>query len=235
LVTLSSNGFASPVTYYPLVANYGATFQGEKSTTQFNAAITYNTRPLSSDWDQFDAKRYQASPSFTHFNADVSHTQELPEGFQLWAKMQGQIADGPLVSSEQFSIGGLDTVRGYLESEVLGDDGMVGNVELRSPDIGAMLQKQVKDAWAQSGLTAPSYTAFNTWRFFAFADAGRATVLRPLPEQQSRFDLWSYGVGTRFKVFDYVNGMLACSVPMISQTYTTARDPHLNFRVWGEF
>ncbi|MBV9627720.1 MAG: ShlB/FhaC/HecB family hemolysin secretion/activation protein [Xanthobacteraceae bacterium] len=235
LVTLSSNGFASPVTYYPLVANYGATFQGEKSTTQFNAAITYNTRPLSSDWDQFDAKRYQASPSFTHFNADVSHTQELPEGFQLWAKMQGQIADGPLVSSEQFSIGGLDTVRGYLESEVLGDDGMVGNVELRSPDIGVMLQKQVKDAWAQSGLTPPSYTAFNTWRFFAFADAGRATVLRPLPEQQSRFDLWSYGVGTRFKLLDYVNGMVACSVPMITQTYTTARDPHLNFRVWGEF
>ena len=33
LVTLSSSGFASPVTYYPLVANYGATFQGEKSTT----------------------------------------------------------------------------------------------------------------------------------------------------------------------------------------------------------
>ncbi len=96
-------------------------------TTQFNAAITYNIRTLSSPWDEFDAKRYKASPSFTHFNMDVSHTQELPEGFQLYGKVQGQMADGPLVSSEQFSLGGLDTVRGYLRSEMLGDNGAVAN------------------------------------------------------------------------------------------------------------
>lgn len=93
------------MTYYPLLASYGSTFQGEKFTTQFNASITYNMRPISSDWEAFDAKRYYASASFTHFNADVTHTQELPEGFQLWGKVQGQIADGPLVSSEQFSAG----------------------------------------------------------------------------------------------------------------------------------
>ena len=59
--------------------------------------------------------------------------------------------------------------------------------------------------------------------------------MHPLSEQQSRFDLWSYGTGTRFKMFDYFNGMVALSVPMVSQTYTHARDPHVNFRVWGEF
>ncbi len=231
-VKLGSDGFSSPVTYYPLVASYGATFQGDKFTTQFNAAVTYNTRPVSSDWTAFDAKRYQASPSFAHFNADVSHTQELPEGFQLWGKVQGQVADGPLVSSEQFSVGGLDTVRGYLESEVLGDDGVVGNIELRSPNLGEMLQKQLKD---ETGQGKPRFTTFNDWRMFAFADAGRASIQRPLPEQQSVFDVWSYGVGTRFKMFNYVNGMLAYSVPMISQTYTRARDPRFNFRIWGEF
>ncbi|MBN4669065.1 ShlB/FhaC/HecB family hemolysin secretion/activation protein, partial [Pandoraea nosoerga] len=112
--------------------------------TQFNAAITYNIRTLSSPWDEFDAKRYKASPSFTHFNMDVSHTQELPEGFQLYGKVQGQMADGPLVSSEQFSLGGLDTVRGYLESEMLGDNGAVANIELRTPNVGSMLQGELK-------------------------------------------------------------------------------------------
>ncbi|HEY4041457.1 MAG TPA: ShlB/FhaC/HecB family hemolysin secretion/activation protein [Rhodopila sp.] len=231
-VTLGSNGFSSPVTYYPLVASYGATFQGEKSTTQFNASLTYNMRPVSSDWVAFDAKRFDASPSFTHFNADLSHTQELPQGFQLWGKVQGQVADGPLVSSEEFSVGGLDTVRGYLESEVLGDSGVVGNAELRTPNIGQLLQSQMKDEAAQG---TPRFTTFNEWRFFAFADAGHAVVLDPLPEQQSQFDLWSYGVGARFKVFNYVNGMVAYSVPMISQAYTQARDPRVNFRFWGEF
>jgi hemolysin activation/secretion protein len=231
-VRIGSDGFSSPVTYYPFVASYSATFQGDKSTTQFNAALTDNLGTLSSSPADFDNKRFYASPSFTHLNLDVSHTQELPQGFQLWGKVQGQIADGPLVSSEQLSVGGLDTVRGYLESEVLGDEGVVGNIELRSPDIGSMLQKQVKD---ETGQGVPHFTTFNEWRFFAFADGGVATVLHPLPEQQSQFDLWSYGVGTRFKLFNYVNGMVALSVPMISQTYSQARDPRVNFRIWGEF
>ncbi len=231
-VQLGTDAFSSPVTYYPIVASYGATFQGDKFTTQFNASMTSNIGTLSSTAAEFDNKRFDASPSFSHFNADLSHTQELPEGFQLWGKVQGQVADGPLVSSEQLSLGGLDTVRGYLESEVLGDEGVVGNLELRTPDVGAMLQKQIKD---ETGQGTPHFTTFNEWRFFAFTDAGRATVLHPLPDQQSQFDVWSYGVGTRFKVFDHMNGMLALSVPMISQTYTRANDPRFNFRIWGEF
>ena len=163
---------------------------------------------------------------------DIIHTQELPEGLQLYGKIQGQIADGPLASSEQFSVGGLDKVRGYLETEVLGDNGVVGNLELRGPNIGDWLQKQMKD---ETGQGAPRFNTFNEWRFFAFTDAGKATVLHPLAEQQSEFDLWSYGVGTRFKMFEGFNGMIAYSVPMITQTFTQARDPRVNFRIWGEF
>lgn len=225
-------GFSSPVTYYPFVASYGATFQLEKSTTQLNASVTYNMRTPSSDWLAFDNKRTYASASFAHLNVDVAHTQELPEGFQLYGKVQGQVADGPLVSSEQLSIGGLDTVRGYLESEVLGDDGIVGNLELRTPDLGPMLQKEMKD---ETGQGAPRFVTFNEWRFFGFADAGHVSVQRPLAEQQSKFDIWSYGAGTRFKVFDGVNGMVAYSVPMISQTYSQAGAGRVNFRLWGEF
>jgi hemolysin activation/secretion protein len=230
-VKLGTDGFSSPVTYYPMVGSYSATYRTDNFTTQFNLSATSNIGALSSKSVAFDNKRFYASPSFTHFNADVSHTQELWKGFQLWGKVQGQLADGPLVSSEQISVGGLDTVRGYYESEVLGDNGVVGNLELRSPDVGSMLQSRMKDAAGG----APAFTTFNEWTFFAFADAGRAMVLHPLPEQQSRFDVWSYGVGTRFKALNYVNGSLAYSVPMISQTYTRAHNPRISFRIWGEF
>lgn len=231
-VRIGIDGFSSPVTYYPLVATYGATLQNEKFTTQFNAGLTYNLRTPSSSWAEFDNKRTYASASFAHLNLDVSHTHELPEGFQLYGKVQGQLADGPLVSSEQFSLGGLDTVRGYLESEMLGDDGAAGNIELRSPNIGNLLQARLKN---ETGEGAPRFTTFNDWRMFVFADGGHATVQKPLAEQVSRFDVWSYGVGTRFKVFDYVSGMVAYSVPMVSQAYTQARNPRVNFRIWGEF
>ncbi|QUS38449.1 ShlB/FhaC/HecB family hemolysin secretion/activation protein [Tardiphaga alba] len=229
---LSGNGYGTPITYVPVVASYGATFQGEKSLTQLNASVTAAMRPAGDDWRRFDDKRAYASGSFSHLNVDLAHTHELPEGFQFWAKVQGQISDGPQVSSEQFSIGGLDTVRGYLESEVLGDDGVVGNVEIRSPDVGSMLQKEMKD---ETGEGAPRFTTFNEWRFFGFVDGGHVRVQRPLTEQQSTFDVWSYGAGTRFKFFEGVNGMVAYSVPMVSQAYTHAGTGRVNFRIWGEF
>lgn len=231
-VGLSGTDFSSPVTYFPLVVSYGATYQTDAFMAQFNASVTNNIRSVSSDWVAFDNKRAYASANFTHFNMDLSDTLELPEGFQIYGKMQGQVASGPLVSSEQFSVGGLDTVRGYLESEVLGDDGVVGNFELRSPDFADAMQKMVK---AQLEETPLPVTAFNNWRFFAFADGGMAFVLHPLPEQQAQFNLWSYGGGLRFKMFDYVNGMAGVSMPMVTQAYTHAHDARLNFRIWGEF
>jgi hemolysin activation/secretion protein len=103
---------------------------------------------------------------------------------------------------------------------------------LRSPNVGELLQKEVKN---ETGQGAPRFTTFNEWRFFAFADAGTVTVLKPLLEQQSKFDVWSYGVGTRFKFLEYLNGTVVYSVPMISQAYTQAREPRVNFRIWGEF
>jgi hemolysin activation/secretion protein len=230
-VSSGANG-STPITYTPLAATYAATFQTDKFTTQLDASVTYNLRPLSDDPAAFDKKRLDASPGFSHVNADIAHTQELDGGFQLYGKLQGQLADGPLVVNEQISIGGLDTVRGYLETEALGDNGAFGNLELRSPDMGDWLQKHMKD---ETGQGPPRFTTFNEWRLFVFADAGIASVLHALPEQQSQFDLWSYGVGTRFKFFDGFNGMVAYSVPMISQTYTMARNPRVDFRLWGEF
>jgi hemolysin activation/secretion protein len=87
----------------------------------------------------------------------------------------------------------------------------------------------------ETGEGSARFTIFNEWRLFAFTDAGKATVLDPLSEQQSTFDLWSYGVGTKFKMFDYMNGTVFVSVPMISQAYTQAYNPRVNFRIWGEF
>ncbi|TDX61367.1 hemolysin activation/secretion protein [Methylosinus sp. sav-2] len=223
---------SSPITYYPLVATYNATYQTESFTTQLNASFTLNMRPAGSNETAFDNKRAYASGSFTHFNLDVSHLQELPGGFQGYGRIVGQIADGPLASSEQISVGGLDTVRGYLESEVLGDTGAAGTVELRSPNVGEILQDAFK---REAGADRLPVSLFNEWRLFGFVDKGVVEVIHPLAEQQAHFNLWSYGFGARIKLLDHVSGMFVYSMPMISQLYTQAKEPRLNFRVWGEF
>ncbi|NVO18001.1 MAG: ShlB/FhaC/HecB family hemolysin secretion/activation protein [Rhodoplanes sp.] len=228
-----SQNFSTPVTYFPGSVNYSATWQREGSLTQLNAGAVYGFRGLGSEPDDFDAKRYRATEQFAILKGDLSHTHDLPEGFQVFGKVQGQITDQPLVSSEQLSVGGLDTVRGYLETETLGDYGVIGTAELRTPDIAGWFRATFKPP---APPPAPfDVTMVNEWKLFAFGDAGFTRIHDPLPEQTQQYELASYGFGTRFKVFNYFSGSVAWAMPLISQTYTSANHPRVLFRFWGEF
>jgi hemolysin activation/secretion protein len=52
---------------------------------------------------------------------------------ELVLRVTGQYTDEPLPALEQFSVGGMDTVRGYLENQLVRDRGVVSSVEVRVP------------------------------------------------------------------------------------------------------
>jgi hemolysin activation/secretion protein len=52
---------------------------------------------------------------------------------QLILRLSGQWTDDPLLALEQMSVGGFDTVRGYLENQLVRDRGIVSSVEFRVP------------------------------------------------------------------------------------------------------
>jgi len=58
---------------------------------------------------------------------------ELPGGFELFDRGQLQLSSARLLGSEQLSIGGEATVRGYNERIFSGDQGWILNQELRGP------------------------------------------------------------------------------------------------------
>jgi hemolysin activation/secretion protein len=238
--------FAAPVTYFPIVSNYTATFSGENISTVLNAGITAGLRGLGSDPAQFDARRFDAKTNFIYLRGDVTHTRDLPGGMQIYGRIQGQVADQPLVSSEQFTVTGADYVRGYLESEVLGDSAVVGTGELRTPNFAGETPSEssgkepapdptAKNNAGASGGGGAKITVINDWRFFVFADGGYAILLDPLPTIQPNYWVASVGAGARMRMFDYAHGMLAIAIPLISQTYTSAGNPRVLFRFWGEF
>ena len=221
-----AESITTPITYYPFSVNYSATWSKEASKeqakagslTEFNAGVTFHFRGLGSDQREFDDNRFRADGSFIVFKGDLAHTRDLPKGFELYAKVQGQISDKPLVSSEQLSGGGLGTVRGYLEAEVVGDSGVFGTLEVRSP---SLLQN-----WAEK---------VGEWRLYAFIDAGLLTLHSPLPEQQSRFEIASLGLGSRVRVKDHLSGSIDAGYPLIGQSHTGAHDLLLTFRVSTDF
>jgi hemolysin activation/secretion protein len=60
----------------------------------------------------------------------------LPErlwGTQTLLRVDTQISNDPLLSIERFAIGGLDSVRGYRENQLVRDSGVVVSGELRIP------------------------------------------------------------------------------------------------------
>jgi hemolysin activation/secretion protein len=217
-VNLTTGQIQTPLTYYPLSATYSATWLGKGYETDLNAGITFNLRGMGSTEKEFDNNRFNASGNFIYFRGDLSETIDLPRGFQLFAKVQGQVSDQPLVNSEQFAGGGLATVRGYLEAEELGDNAIFGSVELRTPSL-------------LSWLTGKG----NEWRFYVFAEAGELTLRDTLPEQVSRFDLASYGFGSRIRLQDHFSGSLDAGVPLISTSVTNVHDVRFTFRLWAEF
>lgn len=222
-VTLGGEASQSPITYYPVTAAYTANWTEDDATTQFDATTTFHMRGLGSDPAAFDAKRFKSSGDFIYLHGDLSRTQELTWGMQGYAKIQGQLSSEPLVSAEELSGGGLDTVRGYLESEVLGDNGVLGTIELRSPYIPDLFGTTAKDFFIED------------WRVYLFAEGGALSINDPLPEQQSTFNLASIGVGSRIKFLNYVNGSVDLGLPMINQNPTKAYEPRVHFRLWSEF
>jgi hemolysin activation/secretion protein len=211
----------TPITYYPLTAMYTATLTGlggRTSVTQFDAGTTVNIRGIGSSPSVFDLNRYGADGSFITLHGDLSRTQDLPAGLQFFARVQGQLANQPLVSSEEYSGGGQETVRGYLESETVGDNGGFATLELRSPSF-------LRWFGGKSG----------EWRVYAFSDAGGLTLIDPLPEQQSRFSLSSIGVGSRLAVGDHLSGSCDAAYPLDSQTYTKAHEVRVTFRVGVDY
>jgi hemolysin activation/secretion protein len=217
-VLIAGNGTVTPVTYFPLSAAYSGTWIGKGYETDLNASVNLALRGTGSDEADFELNRHGAMGDFIYFRGDLSHTRDLPEGFQVFVKAQGQASDQPLVNSEQFSGGGLGTVRGYLESEELGDNGIFGSAEMRTPSLGEFLGKAVDE-----------------WRFYLFGEGGELTIDDPLPEQQSQFKLASVGAGTRIKLVDHLNGSLDLGLPLDNGPNTNAYEALLTFRLWADF
>jgi hemolysin activation/secretion protein len=52
---------------------------------------------------------------------------------QLVLRVAGQYTDQPLLALEQISVGGFESVRGYLENQLVRDRGIVSSLEFRLP------------------------------------------------------------------------------------------------------
>ena len=78
-----------------------------------------------------DAATARTQGSYTHWNASLARLQNLGTATRLYVSLGGQHSHRNLDSSEQFLLGGSNSVRGYDVASVAGASGWLGTVELR--------------------------------------------------------------------------------------------------------
>lgn len=219
---LGSDGFNTPISYSAFTLGYDGTYQGTDSQTQMNIGFNFALRGLNSQ-QEFRDKRYLAEPNYGYIKADIKHTHKLPYNWSLQARISGQLANEPLISAEQFAIGGVDSVRGYLESSALGDNGLSGTLELRTPP----LLKYVKDSKV-SDFIKELYA-------FTFIDGGYVSIYDPLPSQLKSSDLLSTGLGIKLKVANGIFGNLDYAHVLQDAGLVKNGDDRLHFRIGYEW
>ncbi len=209
-----------PITYYPFTLSYSASQVKEKSFTEFNAALVFHLSGMGGSTADFAARRFGARDNFFYIRGDFSHTHDLPGGYQTYTRIQGQASPSPLINNEQIAGGGLSTVRGYLIATQLGDSGIFGSMEFRSPSfIGSNKEKDKE----------------NEWRAYGFVDAGKLYVNQTLPGEERTHDLASIGLGTRFRYLNHFFGSLDMGVPLVTQPNAIAHDLYFTFRLGVDF
>ncbi|MGL4401623.1 MAG: ShlB/FhaC/HecB family hemolysin secretion/activation protein [Luteolibacter sp.] len=225
-IVIGDDVIPAPIEYYPLSANYNASWMGDKGFTALNASLNFSLRGVGADEEDFANKRFNADGSYIYLRTDLAHTRDLDDGWQVFGKIQGQLASQALVNTEQFAGGGLDTTRGYLEATVLGDNGIFGTVELLGPSlIGSSAKSSATDA--------PEKT--DEWRFYAFSDVGMVKLYDSLPGQDSTSSLASFGFGSRANLHKHYNASVDVAFPLIEEADTDRGEVRVTFRGWADF
>jgi hemolysin activation/secretion protein len=125
------------------IAFAGANFQKDfwNGTSAVSGRVSRGMNVLGASMDGNSLSRPDADGVFTKFTGHVSRYQNIGKTFGLYMAASAQASDGPLLASEEFSLGGARYGRAYDYGEITGDDGVATQIELRygrDPDIAVL-------------------------------------------------------------------------------------------------
>lgn len=139
--------------------------------------------------------------------ASVARIQRLPKNCLGIVRLNGQYSPQSLYASEQMYLGGAYSLRGYQPSELLGDYGVSGSFEIRTPVPGLqkILPKKVK-SWSDKVKLA------------AFYDWGYVQEYNQVYNYPQQF-LHSFGFGTYVNLTDAIYVQMGLGIPIGPKYY----------------
>jgi hemolysin activation/secretion protein len=214
--------FRQDVSMYIFGAGVEVHRSDDRSRTAFSA-VRDTTVGGGSDQDEFDNIRGGVSSDFSIWTLSASHIQFLDEYkiHEISGSFTNVLPSARLTTSKLTSFGGLYSVRGYEQDEVLTDGGIIATAQYRF-DVSEycdvlsdlpeeVIEKQKKQAW-------PPRISLLT-----FVDYGRAKTRR-VSDEASVEELLSMGVGTAWELGETLYANIYYAWPMKSGPETKAGD-----------
>ena len=170
-----------------------------------------------SDEGEPNLSRAFGDPDFTKLNAEVQRLQRITSSVNLLLVGSAQWSSDALLASEEFGVGGIGIGRAFDPSEIVGDEGIAGKVEVQ---------------WNQP----VQWNLVEDYQVFGFYDAGRVWNDDPTTAAQKKDTATSTGFGIRTEFAEDVNADLTVAIPLNRDVETQRdRDPRVYFSLTKQF
>jgi len=180
------------VNIFQFMGEYALMFQKSKSRLNFQAQIFWQPGrmlPHQTDAD-YQSLRPDAKNKWVYMKGQLFLLQRFAHDLKLFVKASGQWASQNLLPSEQFDLGGMNSVRGYDEREVNKDSAFLANVEFMLP-----IFKILNYRWKN---------IHDAMEFLVFWDYGIGWNHDPIPFEKKNQWLMGIGPGLRYTIDPYL-------------------------------
>jgi hemolysin activation/secretion protein len=215
---------ANSVVYTPLSAGWSGSRADALGSSSFGLSGSLYLAMLSSSDSHIRALAgsAKAGGNYTTLNLNLGREQRLPWDWSLLARANGQWSSKPLISNEQFALGGVNSVRGYFEGDDHGDSGWSGSLEARTP----FLATQVA--------TIDDFVP--TWlRGSVFLDYGQRYLIDPPPGVSRLRSFMGSGFGVSANINNHLEARVNVAWPVFDSANSRAGLPFVHFALGAQF
>ena len=195
---------------------------------RFPGAITYITPQFSQGLNIFGARSKNqfssrgADSTFSKFNLSIQHKRALPLDLQASWNLKAQFASEKLTPQEEFSIGGIDSVRGYPSGDYQADNAVVSNFELLIPSFF------IPENWKIPYDSQPLKDAVTG---VLFCDYGYGMRRAPVQSEEEDVNDVGIGAGVRIRLFNQALVRLEWGFPVGDKGISEVSDSRFHFSV----
>ncbi len=177
------------------ITQLALSYLGSLDTERFDLSLEVNAFYSPGAWlaDQkssdYQQLRPHTKPNYAYCVSKMAASYLLKSDFTVAAMIQSQLSSGNLLPSEQFPLGGHNTVRGYGEGYFSVDKALVASVEIKTPSL--RLIKSNKPFWRDS------------FQVLGFMDYGQGSNHITSPGVEAKKWLLSVGPGIRYNISNH--------------------------------